>query len=128
MAIALNRGNAHSTRSSLKSIACAGQTPAASVWEPAVREPRVNRVRTLDSVARTPQRNAFEQARSFESVEASESMSRWESVRSNLALGAVFGAAVFSSILFAGFNASDEPVTPAPTVSSSSFSHSVQTR
>ena len=53
MAIALNRGNAHSTRSSLKSIARVGQTPAASVWEPAVREPRVNRVRTLDSVART---------------------------------------------------------------------------
>lgn len=128
MAIALNRGNVHLTRRSLRPVARPGQSSVVSVWEPATSESRVHHVRTLNSIDRTPQRISIEHGRAGHRVSSSEVTGRWESVRSNLALGAVFGAAVFTSVLLAGFNTPDEPVPAVPTVSSQSFAEGVHTR
>lgn len=119
MAIALNRGNVNSARTSTFSSHRVNRVPSASVWEPSLREPRVNNVRTLGTAPRTVQRNNFEHHPSNPELSTPENGGRAASVRSNIALGAVFGAAVFMGTLFAGFNTPEEPMSQVTSVSSS---------
>ncbi|MDN6262167.1 hypothetical protein [Corynebacterium casei] len=65
------------------------------------------------------QRNTFEHHASNPELSTPENGGRAANVRSNIALGAVFGAAVFMGTLFAGFNTSEEPMSQVTSVSSS---------
>ncbi|MFZ2290929.1 MAG: hypothetical protein WAW05_00705, partial [Corynebacterium casei] len=76
-------------------------------------------VRTLGTAPRTVQRNTFEHHASNPELSTPENGGRAANVRSNIALGAVFGAAVFMGTLFAGFNTPEEPMSQVTSVSSS---------
>lgn len=128
MAIALNRGNVNSARSSSLRSHRPSVVPSASVWEPSVCEVRVNNVRTLGGPDRTAQRNSFERPPSSRDNVGPESVESTASVRSNLALGAIFGAALFAGTLFAGLSAPDESTQHATTISSSSVNGEVISR
>ncbi|MDN5707542.1 MAG: hypothetical protein ACTIA3_00095 [Corynebacterium casei] len=65
------------------------------------------------------QRNTFEHHASNPELSTPENGGRAANVRSNIALGAVFGAAVFMGTLFAGFNTPEEPMSQVTSVSSS---------
>lgn len=128
MAIALNHGNVNSARSSSATSTHVRRVPSASVWEPAMREPRVNHVRTLEASARTLQRTTVEHSLASRESRPRETAGQWESVRSNLALGAVFGAAAILGTLFAGISAPDEPASPTTSISSQPVAGDVQAR
>lgn len=120
MAIALDRGNIYSARTSSFATGRSRVVPAPAVWEPSNSTPRVNSVRTLDNITRTVQRSNFEQRPLGSEKYSREDSASGASVRSNLALGGMFGMAIFFGILFTGFNAGEEQVAPESAISSSS--------
>lgn len=128
MAIALDRGNIYSARTSSFATGRSRVVPAAAVWEPSNSTPRVNNVRTLGNVTRTVQRSNFEHRPLGSENCSREDSASGASVRSNLALGGMFGMAIFFGILFTGFNAGEEPVAPETTISSTSATTEVFAR